>query len=280
MIGFTTAALLLQIPGEPWSGSDNTNHLFSAQDFFIPKNTPNFPLNILANFSNNLASAGVSAVGPGNLPLTNGNANFNRYTYYRMLSQSGMESAPEANKLHVNFDNLDAVGGGTASPTNFIPWPRVEFFTNAADRLLASHTNFIVNVNGFVTNLSTGFIPIYPTNYYTPAVHRMLQLAANIYDATTNKSLEIGSDFDYPSVFRPIFGRTSIFGQDTIYIAGYVEVGPTNAVPVPDANLATYALPDQLVTVEQSSILPLNGIVTNINMFGAPWVYRSKDKPP
>ena len=38
-------------------------------------------------------------------------------------------------------------------------------------------------------------IPIYPVNYYTPAVHRLLQLAANIYDASTNKGLSSTGSF-------------------------------------------------------------------------------------
>ena len=47
------------------------------------------------------------------------------------------------------------------------------FFTNLASRLLQSELNL---------NLTR--IQVYPTNQYTPAVHRLLQVTANILDAT------------------------------------------------------------------------------------------------
>jgi|KBSSwiStaDraftv2_1062776.scaffolds.fasta_scaffold122347_3 hypothetical protein len=50
------------------------------------------------------------------------------------------------------------------------------FFTNLASRLLQSELN-----------LSLTRIQVYPTNQYTPAVHRLLQVTANILDATTNR---------------------------------------------------------------------------------------------
>ena len=59
--------------------------------------------------------------------------------------------------------------------------------------------------------LSANEIIIYPgnVNIYTPALHRLLQLAANIYDASGYKT-DLGTNFDYPSVFRPLFGITPI----------------------------------------------------------------------
>ena len=66
----------------------------------------------------------------------------------------------------------------TACPLNF--------FTNVASRLLSSQIN-----------LDLTHIQIYPTNQYTPAVNRLLQVTVNIYDATTTNY--------YPSVFSPDF---------------------------------------------------------------------------
>src|SRR5215472_3154159 len=54
----------------------------------------------------------------------------------------------------------------------------IGFFTNVAARLLGSELNVSLN-----------HIQIYPTNEYTPAVHRLLQLTANLYDAATNHTL-------------------------------------------------------------------------------------------
>src|SRR5690349_6192790 len=51
------------------------------------------------------------------------------------------------------------------------------FFTNVASRLLRSELNLDLNA-----------LQIYPTNQYTPAAHRLLQVAANLYDCTTNRA--------------------------------------------------------------------------------------------
>ena len=90
------------------------------------------------------------------------------------------------------------------------------FFTNLSSRLLQSQMG-----------LSLNRIQIYPTNEYTPAVHRLLQVTANILDATTNR---FNTNYPYlPSVFRPLFTNDS----DRIFICGYEEeAGPgyaTNA---------------------------------------------------
>jgi hypothetical protein len=59
----------------------------------------------------------------------------------------------------------------TAGPVFDTSTP-VSFFTNVASRLLASELK---------VNLSR--IQVYPTNQYTPSVHRLLQVTANILDA-------------------------------------------------------------------------------------------------
>src|SRR5215469_4332676 len=70
-----------------------------------------------------------------------------------------------------------------------------DFFTNIATRLIKTEFGFDLN------NLQ-----VYPTNFYAPSVHRLLQVAANIYDTTTNRTFNIASN-GFPSVFRPIFRR-------------------------------------------------------------------------
>lgn len=89
------------------------------------------------------------------------------------------------------------------SPTN-----ATAFFTNIASRLLQSQMG-----------LDLSHIPIWPTNDYTPAAHRLLQVSANLYDSTTNRP-ETGYPY-LPSVFRPILRRD---GDGTVFIAGYREV--------------------------------------------------------
>lgn len=130
-----------------WPGNGNVSPLFTTQDLLNGT--------IPGGFTGHMAAATA-----GNTPgFLVPDGNFNRYTYYRMLSQMGMDSAPEpATKLNLNYVN---VGGYAAS--NFVPWTgdsngliefplgsgqtngaALVFFTNAANRLLGTQTNFII----------------------------------------------------------------------------------------------------------------------------------------
>jgi hypothetical protein len=93
------------------------------------------------------------------------------------------------------------------------------FFTNVAARLLRSQLNLELNQ-----------IQVYPTNQYTPAVHRLLQVAANLYEATTNRDFS-GAGYPYcPSVFRPLYRRTIIGSNTVVIIAGFREVQGTTII--------------------------------------------------
>lgn len=117
--------------------------------------------------------------------------------------------------------------------TDFSP---TGFFTNVADRLLRSELSQY--------HLSLTNIPIYPTNRYTPAVHRLLQVTANLYDSTTNRILGLTPEYPYcPSVFRPIFRRVGDPTNGSIVIAGYREVV--------DASMANPTLAPAMVSLDQ-----------------------------
>ena len=104
----------------------------------------------------------------------------------------------------------------TDSPTGF--------FTNVANRLLQSQLG-----------LSLNHIQVYPTNQYTPAVQRLLQLTANLYDATTNRS---DTDYPYlPSVFRPVFSNQASPGDGEVFIVGYEEVTDASVLDQPMVDL-------------------------------------------
>lgn len=233
--------------GLHWPGSDNTNHFFSIQDFFDPtKAGPTFP-----TF---LQTLGTS------------NDSYNAYTYYRMLAQLGTDSQPEHTKMNINYKNIDSTNGYVVPgmETNLIPWTPADFFTNAADRMFRQ-----LNLKDFMGNLITVTnIPIYedPTqyggkniNYYTPAVHRVLQLAANMYDATTSR-FQGGGPTNYPSVFSPVF--RSLNGVASI--VGYQEV--SNTAP---AFFQYLEVTNFIKTQPQ-----LNN--ANINIVGVPWVIGVK----
>ena len=159
--------------------------------------------------------------------------------------------------MNFNYDNLDPYTNVTAAATNFIPWQPLAFFTNAADRLLRAYT--AEWRNGNPTNFAATFYGVNPTDYislitmtnpasypafgitnipvwvsnqfvYSPAVNRLLQLAANMYDATTNNlgafnGVNVNSN-NYPSVFRPLFSRdANPSGMGTnVFISGFTNV--------------------------------------------------------
>ena len=243
--------------GQSWAGADNTNHFFNSQDLFDPNKT---------------AKVGGVAIGaPNNFPARLKNAgaqndSYDRYTFYRLLSQLGNNSAPESGKINLNYRNVNASGSVVADmETNLLAWnDPLQFFTNAAAAMFKD-----LNLRDAAGNLITySYIPIYPTNYYTPAVHRILQLAANIYDATTNRTALSGYPY-LPSVFRPIFRREN---NDTVIITDYREVQnaamvqPATEPPMVDLK-AVPGSPDGINNI------PLLGAAFNPSPQSEPMVY-------
>lgn len=132
------------------------------------------------------------------------------------------------------------------------------FFTTVASRLLASELN-----------LKLSCLPVYPANQYTPAVNRLLQVTANIYDATTTNY--------YPSVFRPLFWKTNELNssglyQTNIYIVGYQYVQE----PLTDNGPAIFTPPTDIS--DPSVPFGLSGISNNI--YGFPWIIGVKKGLP
>ena len=89
-------------------------------------------------------------------------------------------------------------------------------------------TNSILGTNTIpafgITN-----IPVYVNGQfvYSPAVNRLLQLAANIYDATTSRSYDspvTANTIPLPTVFKPIFSVEN----GNVYITNFVEVTDTS----------------------------------------------------
>ena len=200
----------------PWPGGDNPNHFYTTQDLFDNSKTASMLSPGVPSFIDRLKMAGTN------------NDSYNRNTYYRLLSQLGTDSAPEPpGKLNLNYRNVDDNGNVVPGmATNFISWTPEQFFTNAAIRLLANAgytagvgpTNLLFIDNRGVTHLQ---IQIWPTNFYTPSVHRLLQLAANIYDASTNRVIKNEVMTNLPSVFRPMFNYAN---RRQVFITGYQEV--------------------------------------------------------
>ena len=106
-------------------------------------------------------------------------------------------------------------------------------------------------------------IQIYPTNQYTPAVHRLLQVAANLWDAKTNRQDAFGP---LPTVFAPRF----MVSNNSVFLTGYVEVETTNDLSsLPPLDLAAIA-PANLATVVSNDSL----------IFGVPLVIGARKGLP
>jgi hypothetical protein len=199
-----------------WYGADATNHWFHLQDFFHATN------NLVANmvppnhttkdFTNNLWRA-INGYAPDSIvgdPIS----------YYRMIAQLGTDTGSDFHD-RINLNYVDEHATWTnLTVTNFVSWTNsdalaVTFFTNVAERIFLAQSN---EFNPFPGTNSLPIrsmmeIPIFPTNQYSTAIHRILQEAANIFDATSTNI--------YPSVFRPMFGTK---GSDaTLYITNYVR---------------------------------------------------------
>ena len=123
-------------------------------------------------------------------------------------------------------------------------------------------------------------IPVLVSNQfvYTPAVQRVLQLAANIYDATTNNHFCMGANF--PSVFRPTFLVTNDPAS------GYhqclyqrLRTGPVcrqiASVTDPMILNSRCRWTSRFVTAVSSAQWFLRSY-TNVNVYGVPWIIGAK----
>jgi hypothetical protein len=237
-------------------GSENPNHYFTTQDLF---DNNKLPSRTGYDFVERLKIAGTN------------NSSYDRYTYYRLLSQLGTDSAPEApGKIHLNYKNT----GGLAV-SNFVGWTTEDFFNNAANALLSRYSeewlgaNSALYTNTYRTNqpFGLGSIPVrVSSNFvYTPSIHRLLQLAANVADSLTNRASLFGGA-DLPSVFRPVFRKKG----DDLYVVGYREVHGVSGSG--DIQLVR---PIDLNNPVDYNPLPEN-VDLQINVYGVPWVIGAK----
>lgn len=176
-------------PNESWPGGPATNRFYTPWDLFDPAKTS-------AVFTNRLHTAGQ------NLTPYDGQV------FYRLLTQLGTDSTPLklTNVIHLNYDNV------TTNLESLTEWDATTFFNLVADRLIRAHSNVFPFT---ITNILI-WEPTGQTNLYSQELHQLLQMTANIYDATRN---DVGIYPDYPTVFRPVFARQG----EEIYIIGYQE---------------------------------------------------------
>jgi len=243
----------------PWAGSYETNMFYDPQDLFDPtKTSPSFTNRMILaaqrtnTFDRYTFMRLLSTIGMGSSP------EYGVWVYGDTLNLNPQITVfPPLvlrTKVNINYDNTAQITNVNAPyvpmPTNLASWQPTTFFLNAAELLLRSKiftftnlpgTNALANNNGFATTYVTATfgvtnIPIYRANNagirYDEGIHRMLQLAANIYDATvsTNYPSPVSTlpAVRHPTVFRPRFGLVNAGTTNVgIDIIGYVEV--TNA---------------------------------------------------
>jgi hypothetical protein len=181
------------------------------------------------------------------------NSTYDHYTYYRMLAQLGTDGAIEDDrKINLNYKNttnlLESVGvdgwyltNSTAPPpkaSQLTNWTAFEFFNRVADALLTNE--FYPRGITHIGLISPRTIPVYTnrsvietqtnvasaTDYlYSPRIHQLLQIAANLYEGTVSNKLD-GERYPFrPSVYRPVFrGKDLGDGKGVgIHIVGYVD---------------------------------------------------------
>jgi hypothetical protein len=257
----------------PWVGATHANAFFTIQDLFDRTKT--------ATTSPGFKFADRLEIASTNL------STYDQYTYYRLLSQLGTDSAPEdPGKLHLNYVNV----GGLAV-TNYVPWtdtariqaalgntvnPALLFFTNAVDRMLREYStdwlarDFVIYTNRFRTEqiITLTNIPVIVSNQfvYSPGLHRILQLAANIWDTKPNaRALD-----RLPTVFRPRF----VVRDENIYINGFVEEFTDDTIRLNTVNRPPV---DLLATNNPAAMIPPDG---NILVYGVPPVVGARKGLP
>ncbi|HEY4414261.1 MAG TPA: hypothetical protein VGO57_01105, partial [Verrucomicrobiae bacterium] len=120
----------------PWPGAPSTNQFSDLTGDLFDTNK------VSTAFVNHLS---LATSGDG----VNSPTNYDRYTFYRLLSQLGTDSEPDNYKMNLNYSNVvvnyfDGVPTNIAlvpnAETNLIPWQPLDFFTAAANRLLLNYS--------------------------------------------------------------------------------------------------------------------------------------------
>ncbi len=244
------------------------------------------------------------------------------YTFYRLLSSLGTDtpdgrfyyranpdgSVSKVAKLNLNWAHGDSGDILSAPQINasgqtvpFRRWTPLEWFTNAADRLLRNEltfngygftlTNIPVRHNRIVieTNPRNAARPIsrFVHHEYDAQTHRLLQLAVNIYDATTRTNAR-------PTVLRPRFYRLtetftnankSTVTYTNVYIGGFQEVTNADfALRLPWRDLDGVINGISLIGEGDVGFRLSQGNVrdnsTDCNIYGVPWVIGAKKGYP
>jgi hypothetical protein len=298
-------------PQLPWAGADNTNQFFMAEELFNTNETAAFGIHLLNAGTNTFAGSTVPTydrytfyrmlgeLGSDSTPESGKmNVNYdNLDPFVTVVGGNTITNAPAS----TNFMAWQPLSFFTNAADRLLRLYTTNWFrTNPSNYLFTyygiatnyyyanSSGNFVTNdPNGLgltnipffgITNQVPAFgitnIPVWANGQlvYTPAVNRLLQLAANIYDATTNSF--------YPSIFRPIFEHDN-FGN--VFITGYTTLSSASGLNtvsgLDDPQLATPYDVLQLFTFPAN--LPITDAANGyVNVYGVPWIIGAKKGLP
>jgi hypothetical protein len=280
-------------PALPWAGADNTNHFFTPEELFDTTKTETGVTPPALGFTDHLLQVGTNAstydrytfyrllaqLGTDSSPeqgkmnlnydnLTPNNNGIASATNFFAWTPLGFftNAADRMLRLYTTnwfYASLPA-SPDTITTNSYLATYYGLIYTNQITLDQFGQITGLTNAPFFgMTNQVPAFgltnIPVYVNGQfvYSPAVQRVLQLAANIYDASTTNF--------YPSVFRPIFMQTNA----NIFISGYEQVvlnGSTSYLASPTNVEALLNFP------------PASEIHENV--YGVPWIIGAKKYLP
>lgn len=248
-------------PDAPWPGSDQPRAFQTIDEFYDLSKTTTRSLELYPNpLTFKLLAAST----------TTGHTE-DQYVLGRLLAQLGTDSPrPRQDLIHLNYANAywDLVERRTVLEPSAVaalkPWTlnsttKRDFVHLAADRLLRTQLGL---------SLQNG-IPVYPTNYYNAAVHRIVQLAVNLLDtmdnAPTNRFGTATNAPYLPSVYRPVYAATNLNGVRNLLIVGFTDARFTNAL--------SYTWRDPANPTDMASMVTGPD---GDNIYGIPWVVGAR----
>jgi hypothetical protein len=291
-------------PDRTWWGSDYWRAFFDVQELFNGNKIP--------NASGVPASSDSVSDRIGRIPGLAQTSTYDRYTYYRLISQLGTASIPDTqarsyrlavldevpqlrevrtNKLHLNYNNH------SNHQTNYTDWQPRQLFMLSAQRLLMANlstnpppltqlnvqgqqfsipgTNFHMVGDSYVNrNFALTNIQVWPEK--TPGVHE--------YTANVHQLLQLAANMTDPvTTMRP---RGTFAGGNTehfpLVFRPRYNVREDGSVAIFDFVEVTNDAPAQLSKPYRDLRFSSHRSALNAddNVFGIPWVVAAKKGLP
>lgn len=257
-----------------WAGSGPPRQYFDPQELFVPGRAYSLT-------STDTLRGGFAFRMTASMTNLVANNTVNRYTFYKMLSQLGVDSLPaHRERLNLNYDNRSELAysvtlepGDTRFKTSeFLHWdPRV-LYMEMADRMLKQRFGR-VNSAISITNIN-----VFPNGDYTADMHQVLQQCANFVDANHHgPATELrktaspnGGFFSFPMVFKPVF---QIGLSNSVTIVNWVMLGQDGYRAITDEPWFDLTKPNE---VNRLAARP-NPMA---NIYGVPYVIAARQGIP